>query len=184
MSCTSLTPRCKKVDKCCHNILFNILCCIHDVCQTFDIRYILDSGTMLGAVREGDIISYDTDIDISMTEKNFNIFKNNYKIIDETFFITEDSTEKQLIRINSSKINLLHVDIWVWKEEKEFYYLDYMKRRYFLEKKYIDNISTIRLRNNLFLCTEYKEEYCLLKFGEDWKTPIKNKPGTLRNQKI
>lgn len=55
--------------------LFKLLCEIDDICKKYDITYYLECGTMLGAVRHEGFIPWDADIDISMTEENYNRFK-------------------------------------------------------------------------------------------------------------
>ena len=39
-----------------HNKMFEVLCIIDDICTREGIRYFLDSGTAIGAVREHDFI--------------------------------------------------------------------------------------------------------------------------------
>ena len=63
-NCSKDTNRCSKPNKCCHNHLFDLLEKLDAEFKKHDINYILHAGTLLGCVREGDIISSDTDIDI------------------------------------------------------------------------------------------------------------------------
>lgn len=43
---------------------------LNKVCRRFGLTYSLDSGTLLGAVRHGDIIPWDDDIDVQMTKED------------------------------------------------------------------------------------------------------------------
>ena len=48
---------------------------IDDICRRNEITYFIDYGSMLGAVRHEGFIPWDQDIDISMTEENYDKFK-------------------------------------------------------------------------------------------------------------
>ena len=52
------------------SILFGILSDVDDCFKRNDIRYFLDSGTALGAVREKDFIEWDDDIDICVFDED------------------------------------------------------------------------------------------------------------------
>jgi lipopolysaccharide cholinephosphotransferase len=56
------------------NAEFQILLFIDELCNRENIRYSLDSGTLLGAVRNQDFIPWDDDIDLIMTRDNYDRF--------------------------------------------------------------------------------------------------------------
>ena len=57
-----------------HQLLFEILVTIDELCQKHGITYFLDSGTLLGAVREKDFIAWDDDADITMKREDYEKF--------------------------------------------------------------------------------------------------------------
>lgn len=44
-----------------------------EVCNDFDLEWFADSGTLLGIMRDGNLIPWDDDIDIAMPRKSYNI---------------------------------------------------------------------------------------------------------------
>lgn len=57
-----------------HMILRRLLLVLHDICEKNDIEYFLMYGTLLGAWRSAQNIQWDGDIDLGMTEDNYERF--------------------------------------------------------------------------------------------------------------
>lgn len=58
-----------------HRILYLLLGEIDRICKKNNLRYFLVFGGLLGAVRYGDIVPWDDDVDIAMTREDFEKFK-------------------------------------------------------------------------------------------------------------
>lgn len=55
--------------------LFEVLCIIDDIAKKENVRYFLDSGAELGAIRGGDFIPWDDDLDIKVLSEDYEAFK-------------------------------------------------------------------------------------------------------------
>lgn len=64
----------KKLEDAQHASL-NILLEVDRICVKHGLKYMMDSGTLLGAVRHQGFIPWDDDIDIAMTRANYETFK-------------------------------------------------------------------------------------------------------------
>ena len=59
----------------CHEAELTMLEAIDAICSKCGIRYFLDSGTLLGAIRHHGFIPWDDDVDVAMTRDAWEIFK-------------------------------------------------------------------------------------------------------------
>lgn len=102
-------------------------CCLENLRQTAryvfgilkkcKVRYWLEGGSLLGAVRTGDIIPWDYDVDIGIYKDDIikcEWLKNSLRqsIVDTQGFVWEKAHEGDFIRVQYSQSNHLHVDIF------------------------------------------------------------------------
>ena len=69
------------------------------VCQKLNVRYFLDGGTLLGAARDGHIIPWDDDIDVSMLREDYDRFLRKAPTeFEEPYFLQTGYTEENYFR--------------------------------------------------------------------------------------
>lgn len=77
-----------------HEIQFSLLCELDALCRRHDIPYILEGGTLLGAVRYGHAIPWDDDADVSMLRSDYNRFLEHAKTeLPHWCFFQDSSTD-------------------------------------------------------------------------------------------
>ena len=168
--CVISTPRCKTMQDCCRNHLYDLLDQFSDACYSADARYMIDCGTLLGAIREGKIIAIDTDVDVAMTDIEFQ------KLLDNRIdrYLTRDND--RFYRLYLSRVNKLHVDIYIWHKvhhDGHDYYRHRAHGRDYHICDYIidDPMISIQFGTSKYPATEHYEQLLTYRYG-DWRTPI------------
>lgn len=85
-----------------HEALYDMLCTFDDYCAKHEIKYFLIAGTLLGAIRHGDFIPWDDDVDIGMTRQQYEKLINTFKIDPMPgFFLQHYSTDKNYLNLHA-----------------------------------------------------------------------------------
>ncbi|NWV40695.1 FKRP protein, partial [Grantiella picta] len=87
--------------------------------ESAGVRYWLEGGSLLGAVRSGDIIPWDYDVDLGFYREDIAkcrwldaVAKTGRPVEDPDGFFWEKAAEGEFYRVHYSRTNRLHVDLW------------------------------------------------------------------------
>ena len=114
----------KNTPVCCATHLYEILRDVTKVLEENNLEYFISFGTLLGAARHGGMIPWDTDVDILIPDENR---KEVFRILNQTFqnssyVVVEDRDDSivgNLIRVNYSKNNSLHIDLFTYLNNQD-----------------------------------------------------------------
>lgn len=128
--------------------LYDLLCKFDDFCSANGIKYWLDSGTLIGAVRHGGFIPWDDDVDVMMLREDWEKLQAVFKETDDLFLQTMD-TEPYYVHI-FAKFRDKHT--WVQERFPRHYrvngvYLDI----FVIDRAYPKFVSQRCKQHNLYL---------------------------------
>ena len=100
-----------------HEKLFEHLIYFDKLCRENDIKYFLDSGTAIGAVREHDFVPWDDDVDVAMLREDYDKFLKVIppKLIGKFKFITPKDYEPLFFDFVPKFLNM---DISIRKDDE------------------------------------------------------------------
>lgn len=107
------------------------------ICKKYEIKYWIDSGTFLGAIRHKGFIPWDDDIDVCMLREDYKKF---------LLIAKEELVKKYFLQTEETDIN----------------YHNYKK----IIKYYPNLITKIRDRNSIFIEKEHEKYYDKIKFHQ------------------
>ncbi|NXT79913.1 FKRP protein, partial [Zapornia atra] len=132
--CSKETPRCfgtihaqtpqyllsgRWTPPCCLRALRATARHVVSILEAAGIRYWLEGGSLLGAVRSGDIIPWDYDVDLGLYREDLGkchwlaaVLGGGEPVEDPQGFLWEKAPEGDFYRVHYSRTNRLHVDLW------------------------------------------------------------------------
>ena len=148
---------------------------ICDILDQLNINYFLQTGVLLGAIREQNFIKWDWGADISVFSNEF-LHK-----IDPLTEVLRNSGFK-ILSVNKQKDNLkiffrgkyplevtgYTVFGWNYSKIKDVYW----RTDYVVPSKFLNNFSTVELFGRKFNCPYMPEEYLTYAYG-DWVKPLR-----------
>lgn len=138
---------------------------LNNLFKSNNLEFFLVSGTLLGAIRENQLLGHDNDIDVGVfdqipPQEIYNIIKES-----EKFFELKSRSDK-IIRLKH--INGINIDIFYHYEEDDFYWHSGVKVKW-KNSKFIT--KEIEFLDEIFSIPENPELYLSENYGEGWIYP-------------
>ena len=153
----------KTIDK---KIAEKLLVSFKDVMDRNNIKFILAYGTLLGAVREGDFIDHDEDIDVIILDED------RYRFLDLLFEFRKSGLE--VGRYEPDLLSLVkdgeYIDVYMFKKGR--FGLRTMGKVVVKEEFLIDTIK-YDFKGLAFDIPKNYIKYLVYHYGKDWKIPKK-----------
>lgn len=178
MVCNKKTNRCKGVHQCCHNNLLELLDFTVGLFEKHNIRYWLAYGTLLGAVRNKQIIPWDEDIDIGVMlgdtprilPLTLEFFRAGYPI---KVSVLNDG-RVCAISVYYSLINELHIDISpyvTFRKGRSIKGVAFPGCTTLVKNILVANLITIELNGKMYKAPRNPEHILEGFYGTDWQRP-------------
>ncbi len=164
------------------SIAIKLLAELTELLKEIQINSWLTDGTLLGWYREQNFIGHDKDMDIGVHISEYkeslipHLTKNNWEVI-RVLGTIQQGLELSLKK-NGHKIDIFFFyedgnQVWhaAWQGQK----IDGKRYRRMIKYSYEKfNLKEIEFLNHTFSAPDNPEKYIITKYGENWRTPIKN----------
>jgi len=159
-----------------------------------DCKYWLDGGTLLGAVRDKQLIPWDHDLDIGIKYENDDILENLITQLRKKYYIRAlpfknheniwNLGKYRIIKVYPRKFiffrEKLCLDLFIFypdtlkpNNQKIYKYVVWNKNAYY-DYKLLEELSTISFYGREYSTPGKTIEYLEAKYGHDWKIPKEN----------
>ncbi len=148
---------------------------ICDILDSLKINFFLNSGILLGAIRDNDFIKWDWDIEISVFANEYlshidliskQLSQSGFKIIR----VIRNKNNSKIDFIGSYPANVTNYTIYSWQYSK---IRDvFWRKELSIPSKFLKKLSKFSFLGRQFNCPNYVEEYLTFVYG-DWKKPLR-----------
>ena len=98
---------------CCTSHLLELTDFVHELLDEHGILHWVDWGTLLGAVRGGELIPWDSDVDLGVLDRDAERVRALDSVVARAGHVMQVD-DPELIRIQYSEVNEAHLDLFIW----------------------------------------------------------------------
>jgi phosphorylcholine metabolism protein LicD len=167
----------------------NLLSEVTSIFESCNITYWLEGGTLLGLRREGRLLPWDNDLDISIHESEFNklsllqntLKKNGYRVRTRVFEKDSEVFKKgdlRMIKIRTKRFfgilkGNVCLDVFIKYTKNEKTYWEIANKVKNVPFKYYETFKTLDFKGKPYAIPNLTDEYLTYRYG-DWQTPVKD----------
>ena len=166
---------------CCTGHLLELTGFVHGLLDEHGILHWVDWGTLLGAVRGGEFIPWDEDVDFGIVDRDVPAIRALADAVSSAGYVML-LDNPAVIRIQLSEINSLHVDLLIWErrgdlmvahESEDVIWLG-MNGRTDFPSRYLDRLEPVTLHGRQFLAPSPVHDFLREhRYGSDYMTPTR-----------
>ena len=138
-----------------------------DVLQKRGLRYGLIYGTLLGAVRDGDFIEWDEDVDLFVLDEDREALLSSLRDIASKGLL--------VVRYDNDLLSVMRDDDYI---DMYFFRKSLFRTRicgsHSLPARYFNNLGAIEFLGRKMPCLDHVEDFLEFAYGQDWRTPKAN----------
>jgi phosphorylcholine metabolism protein LicD len=147
---------------------------IVDLLELFNIKYCLGWGTLLGIVRQDELIK-DDDIDINVFEAFWNqhlLWGRFLTELENLNYCVKDALYNYVCVIsNDPKLSDVHLDLHLHEKAEGEYFYKGKGMRFYFPASFYDTLDTISFKDRTFTVPHSPEKLLAYMYGDDWTTP-------------
>ena len=167
----------------------NLLSEVTSIFESCNITYWLEGGTLLGLRREGRLLPWDNDLDISIHDSEFiklsllqsTLKKKGYRVRTRVFEKDSDVFKKgdlRMIKIRTKRFfgilkGNVCLDVFIKYTKDEKTYWEIANKVKNVPSKYYDTFKTFDFKGKPYAIPELTDEYLTYRY-DDWQTPVKD----------
>lgn len=167
----------------------NLLSEVTSIFESCNITYWLEGGTLLGLRREGRLLPWDNDLDISIHDSEFiklsllqsTLKKKGYRVRTRVFEKDSDVFKKgdlRMIKIRTKRFfgilkGNVCLDVFIKYTKNEKTYWEIANKVKNVPSKYYDTFKTFDFKGKPYAIPELTDEYLTYRY-DDWQTPVKD----------
>ena len=159
---------------CSTKMLEKMLFKVVELLEEENVEYWLDFGTLLGLARDGGIIEWDEDVDISVWQTSYDkLEKIKPKLIEFGYIVSNNIDWGNKVYFDGKR--KIWVDIYYWKKNNNMYTHaspGFNPKINTFSLSLLGNFTTINFKGKDFVVPEKYEEKLTIMY-QDWKTPVR-----------